>query len=223
MESGLRERKKELNRQLIADTALRLFVERGFERVAVSEIARAADVSEKTVFNYFPTKEDLVYSRLESFEAQLLEAVRDRRPGESVLTAFGRFVTEPRGLLAKNEPEVDERLRAITAMITKSPALLARQREIFERYTAALAHLLAEETGARPGDAAPRVVANALVGIHRALLDYVRDGVSAGRSSNALFRGMRAQAAQALELLERGLGEYGVRGGGPEDPPPVGI
>ena len=221
MESGLRERKKKLNRQLIAETALRLFVERGFERVSVSEIARAADVSDKTVFNYFPTKEDLVYSRLESFEAQLLEAVRDRRPGESVLAAVGRFVTEPRGLLAKNEPEVDARLRAITAMIRKSPALLAREREIFERYTSALADLLAEETGARPGDAAPRVVANALVGIHRALLDYVRDGVIAGRSGSALSRGMRTQAAQALELLEGGLGSYGVRGGGSEDPPPV--
>ena len=106
-------------------------------------------------------------------------------------------------------------------MITKSPALLAREREIFDRYTAALADLLAEETGARPGDAAPMVVANALVGLHRALLDYVRDGVIAGRSSNALSRGMRAQAGQALELLERGLGDYGVRGGGSEDPPPV--
>jgi AcrR family transcriptional regulator len=211
MESGLRERKKELNRQLIADTALRLFAERGFEQVSVSEIARAADVSEKTVFNYFPTKEDLVYGRLESFEAQLLEAVRDRRAGESVLAAFGRFVTEPRGLLAKNDPEVDARLRAITAMITKSPALLAREREIFERYTSVLADLLGEETGARPGDAAPRLVANALVGIHRALLDYVRDGVIAGRSSSTLSRGVRAQAAQALDLLEHGLADYGVR------------
>ena len=58
----------------------------------MAEIARAADVSEKTVFNYFPRKEDLVYWRLESFEEELLGAVRDRAPGESVLAAFGRFV-----------------------------------------------------------------------------------------------------------------------------------
>ena len=57
---GLRERKKEQTRQLIAETARRLFSERGFDRVTVAEVARAAEVSEQTVFNYFPTKEDLV-------------------------------------------------------------------------------------------------------------------------------------------------------------------
>ena len=79
-ELGLRERKKLQTRQLIAETARALFTERGFEHVTVSEIARTADVSEKTVFNYFPTKEDLVYWRLESFEEGLLAAVRDREP-----------------------------------------------------------------------------------------------------------------------------------------------
>ena len=68
MATGLRERKKQQTRELIAETARRLFAERGFEQVSVAEIARTADVSEKTVFNYFPTKEDLVYWRLESFE-----------------------------------------------------------------------------------------------------------------------------------------------------------
>jgi AcrR family transcriptional regulator len=58
---GLRERKKQRTRELIAETARELFVERGFERVTVAEIARSSEVSEKTVFNYFPTKEDLVF------------------------------------------------------------------------------------------------------------------------------------------------------------------
>ena len=81
---GLRERKKEQTRQLIAETARRLFGERGFERVTVAEIARAAEVSEQTVFNYFPTKEDLVYWRLQSFEDELLAddpRARARRAG----------------------------------------------------------------------------------------------------------------------------------------------
>src|ERR671935_2910676 len=105
---GLRERKKQRTRELIAETARRMFVERGFEHVTVAEIARAAEVSEKTVFNYFPTKEDLVYWRLESFEEELLAAVRDRAPGESVLDAFAEFVLRQRGLLADPYPEAAE-------------------------------------------------------------------------------------------------------------------
>src|SRR5215216_6933916 len=84
-ELGLRERKKQRTRQLIAETARRLFTERGFERVTVAEIARVAEVSEQTVFNYFPRKEDLVYWRLESFEDELLAAIRERAEGEPAL------------------------------------------------------------------------------------------------------------------------------------------
>ncbi len=69
-------------------------------RVTVAEIAREADVSEATVFNYFPTKEDLFYSRLEAFEEELLEAIRQRQPGESVLAAFRGFLLNQRGVLA---------------------------------------------------------------------------------------------------------------------------
>src|SRR5688572_13762833 len=106
---GLRERKKERTRALIAETARRLFAERGFDAVTVSEIAGAAEVAEKTVFNYFPTKEDLVFWRLEAFEAELLGAIRERERGESVLSAFGRFVLAPRGLLAEQDAQARER------------------------------------------------------------------------------------------------------------------
>src|SRR5262249_10990547 len=71
-ELGLRERKKQRTRQLLSETARRLFSERGFEQVSIAEIAREAEVSEQTVFNYFPSKEDLVYSGLEAFEERLL-------------------------------------------------------------------------------------------------------------------------------------------------------
>src|ERR671934_155487 len=106
MATGLRERKKQRTRELIAETARRLFLERGFDHVPVAEIARAADVSEKTVFNYFPRKEDLVYWRLQCFEEELLAAVRDRAPGESVLDAFAEFVLRQRGLLAAQQARV---------------------------------------------------------------------------------------------------------------------
>ena len=117
MATGLRERKKQQTRELLAETARRLFTERGFERVSVAEIAREADVSEKTVFNYFPTKEDLVYWRLESFEEELLDTIRSRGEGESVLDAFGRFVRAPRGMLASYDEEARERLAALSRMI----------------------------------------------------------------------------------------------------------
>jgi AcrR family transcriptional regulator len=204
---GLRERKKQQTREAIAEAARRLFGERGFERVTVAEIARAADVAEKTVFNYFPTKEDLVYWRLESFEEELLETIRERRPGESVLAAFGRFVSVPRGLLAASDPEARDRLGAITRMITESPALLAREEQIYGRYTNSLAALIAEETAAAADDVGPWVAANAMMGVHRSLVAYSRRRIVGGEPSSRIARGVRAQAKQALALLEEGFGE----------------
>jgi AcrR family transcriptional regulator len=209
--TGLRERKKRQTRELIAETARRLFGERGFERVSVAEIARAADVSEKTVFNYFATKEDLVYWRLESFEEELLSTIRNRAPGESVATAFGRFVRTPRGLLGSPGPEARERLAALTRMIASSPALLARERQIFAGYTDSLAALIAEEAGAAPDAVEPWVAANALMGVHRRLVDYTRRRIVAGDSHSRLARDVLAEADRALALLDDGLAEYAVR------------
>src|SRR5262249_60489320 len=129
VEIGLRERKKQRTRALIAETARRLFVERGFEAVSVAEIAREAEVSEATVFNYFPTKEDLVYSRLEAFEEELLAAVRHRAQGESIAAAFARFISSPRGLLASSHPEEVEQLAGISRTIAVRPARLTRARQ----------------------------------------------------------------------------------------------
>ena len=210
---GLRERKKQRTRELIADTARKLFAERGFEEVTVAEIARAADVAATTVFNYFPAKEDLVYWRLESFEAALLDAIREREPGESALAAFSRFVLEQRGLLAERDPEAREQLAAVTRMIASSPALRAREQQVYARYTASLAALLAEEAG---GTIEPWVAANAMMGVHRALVDYTRERVVAGERSPRLARDVRAQGERAVALLESGLGGYavGAREGG---------
>jgi AcrR family transcriptional regulator len=190
-------------------TARRLFTERGFEQVSVAEVARQAEVSEMTVFNYFPTKEDLVYSGLASYEDQLLAAIRGRPPGRTVLAAFGDFVLEPRGLLAADAGEVAGELVAVTRMIAASPSLLAREQQIFARYTDALAQLIADETGARAGDLRPHVVANALIGVHRALIAYVREQLEAGATDRRqLTRRVRRRGQDALELLADGLGGY---------------
>src|ERR1700745_973601 len=100
---GLRELKKEQTRQLIADTAWRLFADRGFDQVTVAEIAREAQVAEATVFNYFRTKEDLFYSRFEAFSARPAHALRDRDIGEPALAAFRRALLEEGGLLGQVE------------------------------------------------------------------------------------------------------------------------
>jgi AcrR family transcriptional regulator len=211
---GLRERKKQRTRQLIADTARALFAQRGFASVTVAEVARAAEVSEATVFNYFPTKEDLLYSGLEAFEEELLSAIRERAPGESVLDAFTRFVMRPRGLLAAPPgDEAVERLVALTRVITESPALLAREQQIYAGYTASLATLIAAETGARPDAIEPWVAANALMGVHRALVDYTRRQIVAGVRNPRLVRNVRAQGKQALARLVDGLSGYAVKGG----------
>ena len=81
MELGLRQRKKQQTRQLIADTAWRLFADRGFERVTVAEIAREAQVAVATVFNYFPTKEDLFFYRLEALGPSWSRPSASGRPG----------------------------------------------------------------------------------------------------------------------------------------------
>lgn len=206
---GLRERKKRRTRELIADTALRLFLERGFDAVTVADVAHAADVDVKTIYNYFASKPDLFYHRLEEFGDALLDAVRSRGAGESVLSSFGRFLLDARGLLA--DPGGAERLRAINDMITSSPTLLAHEEQVYARFTASLAALLAEETGARPNDAEPWVVAHALIGLHRALVAYTREGTRAGTPHATLARRVRAQAKTALATLERGLASYGVR------------
>jgi len=209
---GLRERKKEQTRRLIAETARRLFAERGFDAVTVGEVARAADVSEKTVFNYFATKEDLFYSGMEAFEDRLLGAVRDREPGETVLAAFRRFLLQPQGVFALEAgAEADAQLRTVTRVITESPALLARERHVLARYTEALAELLAEETGVDRDDLEPRAAAHALIGVHRSLIEYVRRRVAAGATAAEIGPELQEQARRGLALVERGLGEYAPR------------
>jgi AcrR family transcriptional regulator len=210
-ELGLRERKKQHTRQLIADTARRLFVERGFDAVPVAAVARAAEVSEATVFNYFPTKEDLVYQGMEAFEAELLAAVRSRPAGEPVAAAFGRFVLQPRGLLAAEDQAAARRLTAISKMIASSPALLAREQQILARYTASLAALIAEDTDAEADDLRPWVAAHALMGIHQALIGFARRRLTERHVNHPrLAREVRARGRQALDLLAAGLGSYGA-------------
>src|SRR6202035_2551390 len=93
-ELGLRERKKARTRRLIADAAARLFAERGYEQVAVSNVAREAEVSEQTVYNYFETKEQLVTDLDQEFQDQASALIRTRAPGTTPAAAIRELVLD---------------------------------------------------------------------------------------------------------------------------------
>jgi AcrR family transcriptional regulator len=211
---GLRELKKRQTRELIAATAWRLFADRGFERVTVAEVARQAQVAEATVFNYFPTKEDLFYHRLETFEAGLVEAVAAREAGEPALAAVRRYLLASGGLLtqaAAGDADARQRLRTVNRVIAASPALQAREQQAIARSTDRLAELLAADTGAAPDDVTARTAANALLGVQRALVDHVRRRVLDDGEPARLADDVRDLARRAFALLEHGLGDYAAK------------
>jgi len=195
---GLRETKKQETRREIADTAMRLFVQRGFDRVTVAEVAAAARVSEKTVFNYFPTKEDLFFDEVPEREDRIVEAIRDRAPGEPVVAALRR-------LQAGECPRLCSPGFAIFArIIEESPALQAKELEVMAQLTATLARALRDEAGVHEVDA--QIAANMLVGVHWQLFRTARAQALAGRQGPAAVRKLRADLDRAYRLLEHGLG-----------------
>lgn len=211
---GLRELKKEQTRQLIADTAWRLFADQGFDQVSVAEVAREAQVAEATVYNYFRTKEDIFYWRLEAFGARLAEAVANRPPGEPALAAFRRALLAEGGLLAQAEAgdaQALDRLRTVNQLIAASPALLAREQQALGQAASVLVGVLAADTGAASDDLRPQVAAHALIGVHRALLDYVRSRVLGGDDPAGLAAEVRKLTAGAFDLLEQGLCDYAAK------------
>ena len=142
MSSGLRERKKEQTRQEISDTATALFAGHGFDQVTIAQVAEAAGVSKMTVTNYFPRKEDLVYDRAGHIIGGLAQAVRDRRPGESLLDAARRDYA---GAVARRDVTLGVAGQRFAAMVAGSPVLTSRFREILDLREAALASQIEEE------------------------------------------------------------------------------
>ena len=200
---GLRDLKKQQTRTAIADTALRLFMKRGFDHVTVAEVAEAAGVSEKTVFNYFPSKEDLFFDEVDEREAALVKAVRERGPDESVLAALRRSQLAGCGRMCSAG------FAGFARLIEESPALRAKELEFMARFTRTLAGTLVEELGCDEVDAG--VAASLIVGVHWQFFVIARQRALAGRQGPAATRRLRADLEHAYELLESGLGELGAR------------
>lgn len=210
MTEGLRERKKRRTRQHINEVATALFVRRGFDQVTIAEVAEAAEVSVNTVYNYFPTKEDLVLPPEEASPQRLADIVRARPAGQS---AAGAVLEQLRAEVARRDRKLglSPGFGPVLAMMRAAPTLLARLEALGGQMTAALAEVLAEETGADVADPLPRVVAHQLGGLHS--LVYAELGA---RLATGAQPGELAEAAsRLLEAIEHALGDnvldYAIR------------
>jgi AcrR family transcriptional regulator len=195
---GLRETKKAQTREAIAAAAMGLFVEKGFDHVTVAEVARAAGVSEKTVFNYFPTKEDIFFDEVPERLEALSDAVRGRGSEQSLLDAMHELHAEQCGRLAN--PEFVHFARTIAG----SPALQAKEIEVMALFTDHLAETIQDELGVHPADA--QIAANLLMSVHWQIFRNAREHALAGRSGRVATRRLRADLERAYRLLEHGLG-----------------
>ncbi|WP_030810924.1 TetR/AcrR family transcriptional regulator [Streptomyces sp. NRRL S-337] len=189
--TGRRERKKARTRQALADAALRLFTERGFDNVGVREVAEAADVSLSTLFKHFPSKEALVFDLDADIESALVAAVRDRAPGQPVLHALRDHLVQTRTALRTDEP--------MFVLVESTPALRDAARRMWSRHEKALAATLADATGLPPDDLA-------ITGLARFALEI---------PSLASTSADPAQAVRDLfALLEQGWATTPLAGGG---------
>ncbi|MFI6502513.1 TetR/AcrR family transcriptional regulator [Nonomuraea typhae] len=208
MEEGLRERKKRETRQRIADMAMGLFMMRGFDGVTVAEVARAADVSVNTVFNYFRTKEDLFMDRWDEVEDLPSKVVRERRPGEGVVAAFRRDFLDALDT-GDWRYGLNEGAEDFGRLVAGSPSLMARMRELEHATDLRLARTVEEETGADPDDLAPRLVAAQILVVTRVLARTAILRKQAGESWAEIRPDVRRQAEEAFDLLADGIGDYG--------------
>jgi AcrR family transcriptional regulator len=204
--ASLRERKKLETRRHIADTARRLFAERSFDAVTVDEVARAADVSKKTVFNYFPTKEDLVFDRMQDREALLVGLVRERAPGVSLAEAFRSHGHEFMRHLA--EKPAGFHRGGLLDTIRSSPALERRLHAMQAHQVEVVAGELRAITGAAESDPVPMAVAHTLIGAHRTLFLECHRRLAAGESPADVATALEPYVDRIYDLLEHGLAGY---------------
>ncbi len=198
---GLRETKKLHMRRELADQAMLLFVERGFDKVTVADVAAAANVSQKTVYNYFPTKEDLFFDEVPAREAAIVEAIRVRDPDESILGALRRLqVGECTRLSSPG-------FATFARIIEESSALQAKELEVMAHFSQVLATAIETEVGVDARDA--RIAAGLLVSVHRQFFRAARQQALSGRHGAAAAKRLRGDLERAYTLLEHGLGDLG--------------
>jgi AcrR family transcriptional regulator len=209
---GLRERKKRLMRQQLSDTATRMFLERGFDAVRVSEIAEACGVSEKTVFNYFPVKEALILDRLDATVAALRTGLADR--GVSPVEAALRILDAELGamtswLAAQDDPvQAGASIRRFGALIQAAPSLRAHQSDMMDQFVAVAAAALAGRAAMSPDDPEPRIAATALLGLWRVQFQALGKYLDGTRTPAQLHQAVSADVHRAARLIDTGLSSF---------------
>ncbi|OMI35405.1 TetR family transcriptional regulator [Streptomyces sparsogenes DSM 40356] len=187
---GRRERKKAATRQAIADAALHLFLERGYDAVGIREIADAADVSTTTLFKHFPVKEALVFDEEAEQETRLLAAVRERPRGQSIPAALREHALTTRLASA----DVDARFTAFTNLVADTPALRDYAQKMWLRHTTALAQAIAEESGLAADDPACTALAHFALEAPRAAYGHDNPRQAIVRAFDLLEHGWSALA-----------------------------
>jgi AcrR family transcriptional regulator len=204
---GLRERKKRETREAIARAAWKLFKRRGFDSVTVADIAAEAGVSEKTVFNYFPAKEDLVFEAGMQRTAALIEAVQSRPTGTSIVAPFRQWTMD---YLDRIEREPVEEITRIPRLVMRSNQLRARLFVGWEQEASLLGPVIAEQVGEPEDSLVPIVVARTLAWTHRVIFRAAFTRLMEGEDQARVVADLREEAARAYDLLETGLAGYGA-------------
>jgi AcrR family transcriptional regulator len=165
MESGLglRQRKKQKTHETIIRVALELFAEQGYERTTIAEIAEAAEISPRTIFAYFPSKEDIVFYDLSELHERLAVALRDRPESATALDVLREFI------VASLTPDETHKLRR--CVVATDEALQRSKRARFAPLERLLVEAIAEDLRAGPEDIRPQIVAASLIAAFTAVHD----------------------------------------------------
>jgi AcrR family transcriptional regulator len=196
---GLRERKKARTRRLIADTAARLFAEHGYEHVAVTDVAREAEVAEQTVYNYFPTKEQLVTDREQQVQDRLCDLIRSRPPGVTPAAAIRDFVLGSVAGIRSIPPDLWRGELGYLAAI--SPAVHRLVLELADRQAAALTEVISDTTGVPPEVA--RLQGIALAGVFQIIISEAGRRTREGQSQPEIADGLYPVVGHLLDELDR--------------------
>jgi AcrR family transcriptional regulator len=205
--TGLREAKKRLTRAAIAQAAADLVQERGFAAVTIEDVARAANVSRQTVFNYFPTKEQMLFDRQDEVTAALLALVHDQPDGASLVAAFRghtRAFWERFGGILRSGANI----HGFWEIVQASPSLRDYAEALFGRQAHDVGAELAREWRRPADDPICHALARALCGINAAILVSGLERLTAGEDSEVVVPEVLARADEAYDLLEHGMGQY---------------